>query len=77
MSIEASLLSRILNGTQRSEIGLYDVGSCVGLFGFERASTVARRSQCVRSHLAPPEQWCPLLVLSASFSTFLERHNIF
>ena len=85
-------LSRILNGTQSSEMGLYHLGSCVGSFGFEsqRASTVARtssgavwsglvrsRSAMRRSHLAPPEQWRPLLVLSASFSTFLELHNIF
>ena len=35
--------SRILNGTQSSEMGLYDLGSCVGLFGFGRATTVARR----------------------------------
>ena len=32
--------SRILNGTQSSEMGLYDLGS---LFGFGRATTVARR----------------------------------
>ena len=36
-------LSRILNGTQSSEMGLYDLGSCAGLFGFGRATAVARR----------------------------------
>ena len=36
-------LSRILNGTQSSEMGLYDFGSCAGLLGFGRATTVARR----------------------------------
>ena len=35
--------SRILNGTQSSEMGLYDFGSCAGLLGFGRATTVARR----------------------------------
>ena len=37
------MLSRILNGTQSSEMGLYDLGSCAGLFGFGSATTVARR----------------------------------
>ena len=37
------ILSRILNGTQSSEMGLYDLGSCAGLFGFGSATTVARR----------------------------------
>ena len=36
-------LSRILNGAQSSEMGLYDLGYCAGLFGFGRATTVARR----------------------------------
>ena len=36
-------LSRILNGTQSSEMGLYDFGSCAGLLGFGRDTTVARR----------------------------------
>ena len=37
-------LSRILNLTQSSEMGLYELGSCAGLFGFgRRATTVARR----------------------------------
>ena len=36
-------LSRILNGTQSSEMGLYDLGSCSGLFGFGRATALARR----------------------------------
>ena len=36
-------LSRILNGTQSSAMGLYDLGSCAGLFGFGRPTTVARR----------------------------------
>ena len=36
-------LSRILNGTLSNEIGLYDLGSCVGLFGFERATPVPWR----------------------------------
>ena len=27
-------LSRILNGTQSSEMGMYDLGSCAGFFGF-------------------------------------------
>ena len=36
-------LSRTLNGTQSSEMGLYDLGSCAGLFGFGRPTTVARR----------------------------------
>ena len=36
-------LSRILNGTQSNEMGLYDLGSCAGLFGYGRATTVARR----------------------------------
>ena len=36
-------LSRILNGTQSSEMGLCDLGSCAGLFGFGRATTVAWR----------------------------------
>ena len=35
-------LSRILNGTQSSEMGMYDLESCAGLFGFGRATTVAR-----------------------------------
>ena len=36
-------LSRILNGTQSSEMGLSDLGSCAGLFGFGSATAVARR----------------------------------
>ena len=36
-------LSRILNGTQSSEMDLYDLGSCASLFRFGRATTVARR----------------------------------
>ena len=36
-------LSRILNGTQSSEMGLYDLGSCAGLFDVGRATTVAQR----------------------------------
>ena len=35
--------SRILNGTQISEMGLFDLGSFAGLFRFGRATTVARR----------------------------------
>ena len=35
--------SRILNGTQCSEMGLYGLGSCAGLFGFWSATTVERR----------------------------------
>ncbi|KAI9529551.1 hypothetical protein NQZ68_011261 [Dissostichus eleginoides] len=37
------IISKILNGTQSSEMGLYDLGSSVGLFGFGRAMTEARR----------------------------------
>ena len=37
------ILSRILNGAQSSEIGLYELGSCAGLFGFGSVTTVARR----------------------------------
>ena len=36
-------LSRILNGMQSREMSLYDLGSCAGLLGFGRATTVARR----------------------------------
>ena len=32
----------ILNRTQSSKMGMYDLGSCAGLFGYVRATTVAR-----------------------------------
>ena len=44
-------LSRNLNGAQSSEMGLYDFGSCAGLFGFRRPTTVARRQVFGSLHL--------------------------
>ncbi|KAI9523059.1 hypothetical protein NQZ68_031919 [Dissostichus eleginoides] len=49
------ILSKILNGTQSSEMGLYDLGSSAGLFGFGRAMTEARRQHDEKNAQSQPD----------------------